>query len=443
MRQLISCHVSISILASIVACGGGSNPSSSGPIADEPRVGAPDASPPPRVGAKAAAEAAAPRPIANGSTGEAGTSPLGKGTSYYVDGVAGNDDNSGTSSVSAWKTITKVNASSFNPGDNVLFKEDETFAGSIIFRSSGTQTEPITYGSYGSGLRPTINGATVANAVDSNATEWIILQDLRIDGSTAEGVHVKDGGHWTVRNIDLQNTCGGIQAWFTTDIWVENDVVHNGCAEAIWSYQVTGGFHAIANRTYPMSGATTDGMQLDYTPTYEVRCNYVDQGHQAGNEKGDLTITRSNHGLVRDNVFAGGNYGVGMVGLAEGGAADNTVTNNHFIDNQDIQSWASGIKFDDNPAEVWVPAPPAFSPGGPTHMTITDNLIENDNNGIYIYDINTVGDTLTIHGNVANSTKTPFEIDQPGIGSDISDNDADGGSPLGLTSCSGGGMPEP
>jgi len=442
MKQLLGL-----VLVSIVGCGGGSNASpsalGSAPIANDPGVSAPDASLPPRVGMDASTEAGAPRAIANGSTGEAGTSPLGKGTSYYVDGTAGNDDNSGTSSASAWKSITKVNASSFNPGDNVLFREGETFTGSIVLKSSGTATDPITYGSYGLGPRPTIRSAALANAIDSNAAEWIILQDLRVDGSTAEGVHIKNGGHLTVRNLDLQNTCGGIQAWFTTDIWVENNVVHNGCGEAIWSYQVTGGFHVIGNRTYPMSGATTDGMQLDYTPTYEVRCNYVDQGHQAGNEKGDLTITRSNHGLVRDNVFAGGNYGVGMVGLAEGGAADNTVTNNHFVDNQNIQSWASGIKFDDNPAEVWVPAPPAFSPGGPTHMTITDNLIEDDNNGIYIYDINAAGDTLTIDGNVANGTKTPFEIDQSGIGSAISDNDADAGSPLGLTSCAGGGMPEP
>jgi len=40
---------------------------------------------------------------------------------YYVDATNGNDVNNGLSMSSAWKTTAKVNASRFNPGDQILF----------------------------------------------------------------------------------------------------------------------------------------------------------------------------------------------------------------------------------------------------------------------------------------------------------------------------------
>jgi hypothetical protein len=37
-----------------------------------------------------------------------------------VDATNGNDSNNGLSETTAWKTIAKVNASRFNPGDQIL-----------------------------------------------------------------------------------------------------------------------------------------------------------------------------------------------------------------------------------------------------------------------------------------------------------------------------------
>ena len=41
---------------------------------------------------------------------------------YYIDTTNGNDKNDGLSEPSPWKTIAKVNALRFNPGDQILFK---------------------------------------------------------------------------------------------------------------------------------------------------------------------------------------------------------------------------------------------------------------------------------------------------------------------------------
>ena len=44
---------------------------------------------------------------------------------YYVDATNGNDSNNGLLPATPWKTIAKVNASRFNPGDQILFKREE------------------------------------------------------------------------------------------------------------------------------------------------------------------------------------------------------------------------------------------------------------------------------------------------------------------------------
>ena len=48
-------------------------------------------------------------------------------TTYYVDQTGGSDAAAGTSEGTAWKTIAKVNAGSYNPGDEILFKAGETW----------------------------------------------------------------------------------------------------------------------------------------------------------------------------------------------------------------------------------------------------------------------------------------------------------------------------
>ena len=77
---------------------------------------------------------------------------------YYVDATGGSDANSGLSPSAAWKTIDKVNASAFAPGDSILFKRGEAFRGSLV-PSSGSPSGYITYSAYGSGNKPKLLGA--------------------------------------------------------------------------------------------------------------------------------------------------------------------------------------------------------------------------------------------------------------------------------------------
>lgn len=75
---------------------------------------------------------------------------------YYVDATNGNDSYSGLSPTSAWQTLSKVHASSFKPGDKILFKRNEIFRGALIPPSSGDSIEYIYFGAYGDGAAPLI-----------------------------------------------------------------------------------------------------------------------------------------------------------------------------------------------------------------------------------------------------------------------------------------------
>jgi len=79
-------------------------------------------------------------------------------TNYYVS-TSGNDSSDGQSISTAWKTINKVNQGNYNDGDIILFKRGEVFRGALDVPMTG-----CTYGAYGSGANPTINGAVVLSA---------------------------------------------------------------------------------------------------------------------------------------------------------------------------------------------------------------------------------------------------------------------------------------
>ncbi|MGD9581976.1 MAG: hypothetical protein AB7V50_11430, partial [Vampirovibrionia bacterium] len=79
-------------------------------------------------------------------------------TTYYVANT-GNDSNNGTSSLTPWQTLNKVNTTTFEPGDSILFKKGDSWNGSINTISSGSSGSPIVYGSYGSGDKPKIYGS--------------------------------------------------------------------------------------------------------------------------------------------------------------------------------------------------------------------------------------------------------------------------------------------
>jgi len=96
------------------------------------------------------------------------------GATYYVNQTGGSDANNGLSTGSAWKTMAKVNASSFLPGDSILFKKGETWRETLMVPSSGIAGRVITFGAYGSGDAPIIDGSDIVTGwTDGTSNIWI------------------------------------------------------------------------------------------------------------------------------------------------------------------------------------------------------------------------------------------------------------------------------
>ena len=61
------------------------------------------------------------------------------GTTYYVDSTIGDDSNSGTSPETPWKSLDKVTATTFLPGDTILLKSGSVWNGEWLWpKGSGT-----------------------------------------------------------------------------------------------------------------------------------------------------------------------------------------------------------------------------------------------------------------------------------------------------------------
>jgi hypothetical protein len=91
---------------------------------------------------------------------------------YYVDCAASGDSSAGTSPSTAWKTIDKVNAASFSPGDSILFKRGCTWREQLTVPSSGAAGKPITFGTYGTGASPIISGSDIFPSWTVEGSLW-------------------------------------------------------------------------------------------------------------------------------------------------------------------------------------------------------------------------------------------------------------------------------
>jgi hypothetical protein len=153
---------------------------------------------------------------------------------YYVDAAAGNDANSGTSVEKPWKTLNKVNATTFQPGDAILLKAGSAWDGQLWPQGSGVAGRPIRIGKYGQGNKPAIRGnGAVEDAVLLKNQEYWEIEDLEVSNSGAtkgirRGVHFVadnfgDAHHLVVRRMTIHDVTG-------RDDSKENGAVIYSCA---------------------------------------------------------------------------------------------------------------------------------------------------------------------------------------------------------------------
>ena len=222
------------------------------------------------LGAALLAAAALPLSLAPAAHGDT--------ASYYVDCTAGSDANSGTSTSSAWRSLSPVNARTFSAGNGIYLKRGCSWDGGLTARSSGSASAPITYAAYGTGAAPVVrnsgagrygNGVTVTG--DYNVVDGLLVRDagsagvimkpgadrnvVRNTEVTAAGMGIEADGQYNLitRNSvhDLRmivNTQGGDDDYGATCFWLQganNEVSYNrgvNCKAPSYDYGSDGGF---------------------------------------------------------------------------------------------------------------------------------------------------------------------------------------------------------
>ncbi|MCJ8209010.1 right-handed parallel beta-helix repeat-containing protein [Mucilaginibacter sp. RS28] len=143
---------------------------------------------------------------------------LSPGTTYYID-PAGADTSSGTSELTPWQSLAKVNATTFNPGDRILFKCGGTWSGQLRPLGSGASGSPIIIDKYGTGNKPVINGPgtkSSAGLLLYNQEYWEI-NNLEISNySSAGGI--------SIRGILVTNTNLTVPK---NHVYIRNCYIHN------------------------------------------------------------------------------------------------------------------------------------------------------------------------------------------------------------------------
>ncbi len=141
-------------------------------------------------------------------------------TIYYIDAIAGDDAGNGTTPSSAWKTLVKINGTTFLAGDKILFKAGEAWTGRLYPKGSGISGSPVIIDMYGTGSKPLIdgNGMTGTGVVYLYNQQYWEINNLEITNNAATGadrrgvrIEAKNFGtanHIYLQNLDIHNIKG-------------------------------------------------------------------------------------------------------------------------------------------------------------------------------------------------------------------------------------------
>ncbi len=168
-------------------------------------------------------------------------------TIYYVDSVSGDDDNNGTSTETPWQSLTKVNAQTFEPGDQILFKCGCSWTGTLEPSGSGDYGQYITFGKYSTGNLPVINGNGAQAAIKLVNACFYIIENLKVTNSAVSQakrngilLYSPSGTYYvTIRNCEVTDV-DGVSEW-GTDKWYSAAIQMDGYDDG----EISGVFAAI------------------------------------------------------------------------------------------------------------------------------------------------------------------------------------------------------
>lgn len=230
---------------------------------------------------------------------------------YYVDSFSGSDTNTGTATSRPWRSLDRLNAQEFLPGDKIFLKAGTRFSGELKPRGSGTMLDgkpaPIILGRYGRGPNPRLDGeGRCLDTLLLRNVEYWEVQDLEITnlGTNRQpwrtGVHLLTDGFGATHHIYLRRL-------FVHDVNGDLEKEREGCG--IY-FESRGGnqsyFDDLLIENCRLERTDRNGI-CQRTSNRSRSLHVVIRGNRLEDIGGDgIKIWGSNGALVEHNVLHGG-----------------------------------------------------------------------------------------------------------------------------------------
>src|SRR4029077_3250873 len=133
------------------------------------------------------------------------------------------DANDGATPATAWQTLTKVNATTFQAGNAICFKAGGAWTGTLAPKGSGSAAAPIVVDQFGTGAKPRI-------AAGSSDLQPLLLQNVQYwEGNTRELTNTKSAPGDS-RGISVRGRDTGV----LNHIYIRNCFVHDVSGVVNW-----------------------------------------------------------------------------------------------------------------------------------------------------------------------------------------------------------------
>jgi len=216
-------------------------------------------------------------------------------SAYYIDATYGFDKHNGKTKDKAWRSLNRVNAHLFTPGDTILFKGGETYTGGIskIFTHNNTFNS-IIFDSYGAGKAKIKLGPDDSVAISLKFTKHInvIIRNLIIEG--LYDPVTETGGFSNSRGIYIWNfsLITPLEANKVSFVNISNCEIHNVKAPisiASFDFGKTITTLIDSNHIYNIGGAI--GMSFNWHSNSRIYANKI---HDVYGYSGDFY----NYGII-------------------------------------------------------------------------------------------------------------------------------------------------
>jgi hypothetical protein len=372
------------------------------------------------------------------------------GTTYYVS-TSGSDSNAGTSTSSPWRSLAKVDATTFQPGDRILFQSGGSWKGQLWPKGSGVFGSAITIGRYGSGAKLsfpaagsvtstvrlwnqqywTITDIDVSNNKPSTGTAGANLGDFRgihiggdngqtLSGFVIDGVDVHDvtgvdnwvGGHTSNNKTginfamgwDRAKNTGGIvfnttvpniaappsSPTILNDITIENSSVKNTSWGGIVLKQYVGDAPGAVATGWGLRTSASDSKYAPFTHV-TIQGNYITQQGTSYGANGML-LDDVRGGVVQNNLVDR----VGTCGI-EMDYSDVVTVQHNEVTGTTVKAGGS----DSNAVDTDM---------GTTNQIVQYNYLHNNNVGILAYQVMFGGDSIWRYNVIANNSKEALQL---------------------------------